>query len=139
MGHAARPGADPAEAHGTELAADECLVQLQRTADWLRTLPLAKFDQHDGAITRGARSLIDMVHATVLELCGPQDTGAAVISADKPGPEDCPPAQSHPDVLATHALGDQLAVHRSDLQRCIDRGSVQRLQRIATEALALRT
>ena len=93
----------------------ECLAQLDRTADWLRSSPMARFKQDDAAVEGQARTLIDQVHALVQAVCSGLAQGASGLAVAS---EDCPPPGAVPDVLAVHALGDQLAVHAADLRRC---------------------
>lgn len=100
----------------------ECLAQLDRTAQWLSSVPLARFASGlpAGSLSQSlqnappetlalrdqARKLITTVHELVQQLCS--DGGA-----------DCPPADSLPDRLGDHALGHQLAVHSADLGRVL--------------------
>lgn len=99
-------------AAGAGIAGDECFAQLQLTADWLRSLPLARFEREDGAIAAAARHLIGSVNDLVAQIC------RAVPSSH------CPPAGAAPDHLAPHGLGDQLAVHTQDLVRCLTAAKV---------------
>lgn len=102
-------------------ALDDCLAQLDRTAAWLRNLPLARFGHADGAVEQQARDLVNRVHACVLALCRalqPEATGGTVGGAHETRAVDCPPADALPDPVGVHALGDQLAVHSADLARC---------------------
>lgn len=91
-------------------AVAECFEQLDRTAVWLRSVPVRRFDRDDGALRQRTQNLIRKVHGLVLSLC---------LSADC----ECPPEDSTPDILGDHALGDQLSVHTDDLRRVL--GSAQ--------------
>lgn len=101
---------------------DDCLAQLQRTADWLRSLPLARLEREDGAIADAARTLIASVNDLVAGIC------RAVPSTH------CPPAGAVPDYLAPHGLGDQLAVHAQDLARCLAAAEVASSHQAGTGA-----
>ena len=92
-----------------------CVRQLERTAAWLRSLPLARFSHDGGAVERQARALIAQVNASVAAACA---AATRTLHANARADADCPPAGAVPDVLAVHALGDQLAVHCADLARC---------------------
>lgn len=119
-----------------------CLAQLDRTAAWLRTLPLARFGQAGGAVERQSRMLIEQVHRCASGMCktlATEGLGRAAAAAD------CPPPGATPDTLGVHALGDQLAVHAADLNRCgrayLSAGlslDADELSAVATAALRLR-
>ena len=104
----------------TAVALDECVAQLDRTAAWLRSLPLARFAHNHGAVADQARDLIAQVAACVQHLCEALQEQGAVSSDDAHAWQaaDCPPPSAVPDRLGVHALGDQLAVHAADLARC---------------------
>lgn len=104
-------------------ALDDCLAQLDRTAVWLRRLPLARFAHDNGAVERQARDLVTQVAVCVQEICRTgrdqaERTGGHANLAGALLRADCPPADAVPDQLSVHALGDQLAVHAGDLARC---------------------
>jgi hypothetical protein len=104
-------------------ALEHCLAQLERTAAWLRSLPLARFGHGDGAVPQQAGALISRVAVCVQDLCRSmreqdQRGGGSTTHTQAEQHADCPPADSVPERLPVHALGDQLAVHAADLARC---------------------
>lgn len=108
-------------------------------------------------MARQARGLIGQVHSVVLDMCQSLAGQAGQVgqagqagqgdgSAQAWEEADCPPSDAVPDLLGVHALGEQLAVHAGDLNRCghtcVSAGvaiSVAELNDVAAAALRLRS
>jgi len=91
------------------------LEQLRRTAQWLRSLPLNRFDRDGGRIEREARALIEAtVNQTraVCDACEREATSGARL-------QDCPPPDAELLRVGRHGLGDQLQVVTGELERVL--------------------